>query len=407
MKESLNKEGSKPESETETVKLTRKPFSLSEKIGAVALGIVVILIIVFGLTSRRSDDRVLAESTEEAATPVVDVAAVTSNRTQTELVLPGNTQAFYEAGIYARTNGYLKKWYADIGAYVRPGQLLAEIQTPEVDRQLEQARADYRAARENMQLAQSTATRWQMLLRDDAVSQQETDQYVSDLEARKANLESGAANVRRLEELQSFERIIAPFAGVITTRNTDVGDLINAGSGNSPKELFHVAAVSQLRIYVALPEADLSVVRLGAKVALSLDEFPQKVFEGRIVRTSDSIDQISRTLKVEVDVDNPKDQIKTGSYVRVHFTQDGPDRAKTHALTVPANAVLFRSEGLQVAVVRNHKAELVPVVVGRDFGSSLEVVSGLSEGDRIILNPSDSLANGTPVRVAGKGSQDE
>jgi RND family efflux transporter MFP subunit len=407
MKESLNKEGSQPEGETETLKLTRKPFSLSVKIGAVALGIVVILIIVFGLTSRRSDDRVLAESTEEAATPVVDVAAVTSNRTQTELVLPGNTQAFYEAGIYARTNGYLKKWYADIGAHVRPGQLLAEIQTPEVDRQLEQARADYRAAKENMQLAQSTATRWQMLLRDDAVSQQETDQYVSDLEARKANFESGAANVRRLEELQSFERIIAPFAGVITTRNTDVGDLINAGSGNSPKELFHVAAVSQLRIYVAVPEADLSIVGIGAMVGLSLDEFPQKVFKGRIVRTSDSIDQISRTLKVEVDVDNPKDQIKTGSYVRVHFTQDGPDKANTHALTVPANAVLFRSEGLQVAVVRNHKAELVSVTIGRDFGSSLEVVSGLSEGDRIILNPSDSLANGTPVRVAGKGSQDE
>ena len=262
--------------------------------------------------------------------------------------LPGNTQAFNDTPIYARTNGYLKHWYVDIGAHVKQGQLLAEIDTPEVDQQLEQARADLKNAQANEQLAQITAARWQNLLKTNSVSKQETDQAVSDLSARQASVDSMAANVHRLEQLQSFEKVYAPFAGVITARNTDIGALINAGAGGVPQELFHMAAVNKLRVYVAVPEVDSLAAQTGAKATLTLDEFPGETFQGTIVRDSDSIDSASRTLNVEVDVDNAQGRIKTGAYVFVHLKLPQSAHASAQSLTIPANTLLFRSEGLRV-----------------------------------------------------------
>jgi RND family efflux transporter MFP subunit len=313
-------------------------------------------------------------------------------------VLPGNTQAFNDTPIYARTSGYLKRWYVDIGVHVKHGQLLAEIDTPEIDRQLEQARADLKNAQANEQLAQITAARWQNLLKTNSVSTQETDQAVSDLNARQASVDSMTANVHRLEQLQSFEKVYAPFAGVITARNTDVGALINAGAGGVPQELFHMAAVNRLRVYVAMPELDSQAAQTGAKATLTLDEFPGEIFEGTIVRDSDSIDSASRTLNVEVDVDNAQGRIKTGAYALVHLKLPQATDTSAQSLTIPSNTLLFRSEGLRVGVVRNGRAELVPITIGRDFGATVEVVAGLQSSDQVIVNPSDSLTSGSQVQ---------
>ena len=317
-----------------------------------------------------------------------------------EIVLPGNTQAFNDTPIYARTSGYLKHWYVDIGAHVKQGQLLADIDTPEVDQQLEQARADLKNSQANEQLAQITAARWQNLLKTNSVSKQETDQAVSDLSARQASVDSMAANVHRLEQLQSFEKVYAPFAGVITARNTDIGALINAGAGGVPQELFHMAAVNKLRVYVAVPEVDSLAAQTGAKATLTLDEFPGETFEGMIVRDSDSIDSATRTLNVEVDVNNAQGRIKTGAYAFVHLKLPQSAHASAQSLTIPANTLLFRSEGLRVGVVRNGHAELTPITIGRDFGATVEVVAGLQPTDQVIVNPSDSLTSGSPVRVS-------
>jgi RND family efflux transporter MFP subunit len=327
------------------------------------------------------------------------VISIAPSKSTTELILPGTTQSFIEAPIYARTNGYLKKWYFDIGAHVRKGQLLADIETPELDQQLKQAQQDLSTAKQNEELAYTTAVRWRRLINDDAVSKQEAEQYESDYKAKRFTTSSASANVDRLLQLQSFENVYAPFDGVITARNTDIGSLIDSGSGG-PKELFHMASVSRLRIYVSVPEAESAVVRLGAPVELTLDEYPNRTFQGSIVRTSDAIDQTTRTLNVEIDIDNAKDEIKTGAYVLAHFKATNAKDQAAGPLTVPANAVLFRSEGLRTAVVRDSKAQLVPITIGRDFGSTLEVTSGLSKGDKIILNPSDSLTSGTLVRIA-------
>jgi RND family efflux transporter MFP subunit len=258
-----------------------------------------------------------------------------------------------------------------IGAHVAQGQLLAEIETPEVDQQLEQARADLKNAQANEQLAQITAARWQNLLKTNSVSKQETDQAVSDLSARQASVVSMTANMHRLEQLQSFEKVYAPFAGVITARNTDIGALINAGAGGVPQELFHMAAVNKLRVYVAVPEVDSQAAQTGAKATITLDEFPGEIFPGTIVRNSDSIDLASRTLNVEVDDDNAESRIKTGAYVFVHLKNAQPSQASSHSLTIPANTLLFRSEGVRVGVVRNGRAELVPIMIGRDLGPQL------------------------------------
>jgi RND family efflux transporter MFP subunit len=377
-----------------------KPSSRWLVAGVTAAIVLLGFIIYSGIHERAHAETALGARTEQAAVPAVTVVLPTPGAASQEVVLPGNTQAFNDTPIYARTNGYLKHWYVDIGAHVKEGQLLAEIDTPEIDRQLEQAQADLKNAEANEHLAQITATRWQNMLKTNSVSKQETDQNVQDLSARQASVESMTANVHRLEQLQSFEKVYAPFGGVITARNTDVGALINAGAGGVPQEMFHMAAVNKLRVYVAVPEVYLQAAQAGAKAVLNLDEFQGENFVGTIVRNSDSIDYASRTLNVEVDVDNPRDRIKTGSYVFVHLKLPQAAHAANQPLTIPANALLFRSEGLRAAVVRSGHAELVPIKIGRDFGSTVEVVAGLQPTDRVIINPSDSLTSGSPVQAS-------
>jgi len=353
------------------------------------------LMIYSGIHSRAAAESRLKQRTEEAAIPTVSVVFPREGAPTQEIVLPGNTQAFSDAPIYARTSGYLKRWYFDIGAHVQKGQLLAEIETPEVDQQLQQAQADLHTAQANLNIAKITASRWQDLVSTGSVSQQETDQAVSNLSAVKAAAESSAANVRRLEQLQSFEKIYAPFDGVITARNTDIGALIDAGASTQPRELFHITAIRTLRVYVSVPEVYSRAARSGAPASLTLDEFPRQTFHGTLVRNANSIDIASRTLLVEVDVDNPTGQLLPGAYVFVHLKL--PD--ETRSVTVPSNTLIFRKEGLQVALVRNDKAELVPVKIGRDYGNTVEIVSGLQPTDPIIVDPSDSLIAGMPVRL--------
>ena len=375
----------------------RLPWQLITFAGAaVLLGIVIYT----GIHQRALAATRLGIATERAAIPTVSVVQPMPNAGAQEIVLPGYTQAFSDTPIYARSNGYLRRWYFDIGAQVEKGRLLAEIDTPEIDQQLEQARADLKTAEANEQLAQITATRWQNLLKTNSVSKQETDQAVSDLSARQATVDSMTANVHRLEQLQSFEKVYAPFTGVITSRNTDIGALINAGAGGAPQELFHMAAVSELRVFVALPEVDLRAAQNGAKATLTLDEFPGETFDGTIVRNSDAIDLASRTLNVEVDINNPGDRIKTGAYVFVHLKLPDGTRHTQESLVIPANTLLFRAEGLRVGVILNGHAELVPITIGHDYGSTVEVTAGLKPTDQVIVNPSDSLTSGTPVQVS-------
>jgi len=357
------------------------------------------VVIYQGIHQRALAENHLGVATERSSIATVTVVQPKSEDIAEDVVLPGNTQAFNDTPIYARTNGYLKHWYVDIGTHVSEGQLLADIETPEIDQQLEQTRADLKNAQANEQLASVTAARWQNLLKTNSVSQQETDQAVSDLAAKQAAADSMTANVHRLEQLQSFEKIYAPFSGVITARNTDIGALINAGAGGTPQELFHMAAVNRLRVFVAVPEVDSATAENGAKATLTLDEFPGEEFQGTIVRNSDSIDLTSRTLNVEVDVDNPAGRIKAGAYTFVHLKRPDVRPGLTHSFVIPANTLLFRSEGLRVGVVRNNHAELVPITIGRDYGSTVEAVTGLNPTDQVIVNPSDSLTTGTPVRV--------
>src|SRR6267378_3129447 len=359
---------------------------------------VVALVIFFGIRSRVDAEANVTQATHEAAIPIVNVVHPVADAPSQEIALPGNTVAFIDAPIFARTNGYLKRWYFDIGSPVKKGQLLAEIETPEVDQQLLQARSDLETAQANYNIAKITASRWQDLVSTGSVSQQETDQAVSNLSAVKAAAESSAANVRRLEQLQAFEKVYAPFDGIITARSTDIGALIDAGANTQPRELFHIAAIRTLRLYVSVPEVYSRAARSGAPATLTLDEFPGQTFHGTLVRNANSIDIASRTLLVEVDVDNPTGQLLPGAYVFVHLKL--PD--ETHSVTIPSNTLIFRKEGLQVGLVRNGKAELVPVKISRDSGSSVEIVSGLQPTDAVIVDPSDSLVAGMPVRLSSK-----
>jgi RND family efflux transporter MFP subunit len=350
-----------------------------------------------GITTRVSAEKALVVETHDAAVLAVSVTHPKTASATQELVLPGNTQPLIDSPIYARTNGYLRKWYFDIGSQVKAGQLLAEIETPEVDHQLQQARADLETAQANYNLSKITAERMVNLEKKGAVARQDTDNVVSDMNAKKATVDANTANVKRLEDLQSYEKIYAPFDGVITARNTDIGDLINSGSGSSNgKELFHISATNRLRIFISVPEDSEQAAQNGAPVSLTLNEFPGRTFKGTVVRNSNSIDLASRTLLVEVDVDNPTGELLPGAYVSVHLKYTGPS---AEALTIPVTTVLFRSEGLRAAVVRDGRAELVPITVGRDFGDSLEVLAGLRPQESLILNPPDSLISGTPVRI--------
>jgi RND family efflux transporter MFP subunit len=317
---------------------------------------------------------------------------------QQEIVIPGDMQPYTDAPIFARTNGYLKKWYADIGANVKAGQLLAEIDSPEVDQQLQQARADLSTAQANMNLAEITATRYKELMKTDSVSQQDVDNAMGNYDARRTTVESAQANVKRLQELQSFEKVYAPFDGVLTARNTDVGQLIDSGSsGGTSRELFHIAAVNPLRVYINVPQFDSPQIRPGLHAQLVLTEFPGRKFEGTVVRSSGAIDNATRTLLTEVDVDNFDHLLKPGGYVEVHLILPSP----VNTFTLPVNATIFKSEGLQVAIVKNGKTiSLIPVTPGRDFGTEIEVVAGLKGDEWVVLNPSDSLSEGSVVRVA-------
>ena len=369
-------------------------------LGAVA--VTFLIVIGFGFISRNKAQADLQQVTAAAAIATVNVVYPKPDAPTDEIVLPGNTQAFTDAPIHARTSGYVKSWHVDIGARVKKGQLLAVIETPEVDQQLQQARADLQTVRANLRQAEITAERWQALLKTDSVSKQETDQAVSNFHAMKATVDSNVSNVRRLEELQGFQKIYAPFDGVITARNTDIGALINAGASATPGQaLFHLAAISTLRVFVAVPQVYSQAIRPGATASLTLDEFPGKTFSGTVARNSNSIDPASRTLLVEVAVDNRGGQLLSGAYVRVHLKLP----QTVSSVTVPANTLLFRSEGLRVAVVRQGQAELVAVTIGRDYGSSVEVVSGLQPTDPVIVNPSDSLISGTTVQVNAPPAQ--
>jgi len=363
-------------------------------LGATAL--VVATVVVFGIHSRVAAETRLQQATDRAAVPSVNVMHPQLGDRAQELVLPGNTQAFIDSPIYARTNGYLKRWHVDIGARVSKGQLLAEIETPELDQQLQQARADLGTAEANLNLSQITAARDENLLKTNSVSTQERDNAVNGNAANQATVQSNQANVARLEQLQSYEKVYAPFDGIITARETDIGALIDAGA-NAPRELFHIASITKLRVYVAVPEVYSAAAQSGAPADLTLDEYPGETFHGTLVRNSDAIDPASRTLLVEVDVENAGGRLKPGAYVQVHLKM--PEG--TRSLVVPANALLFRREGLQVGVVRDGKAELVRVRPGHDYGDSMEIVSGLEPTDDVILSPSDSLTSGTPVQISG------
>jgi RND family efflux transporter MFP subunit len=364
-------------------------------IGLAVLGIILGFAVYRGIMARAAANTELQQDTRHNAVATVMVTYPEAGAPLQEIVLPGNTQAFTDTPIYARTNGYLRRWVFDIGAHVNAGQLLAEIETPEVDQQLQQAQADLATAQANYALAQSTSARWQFLMKSDSVSKQETDEKLGDLNAKKAIVDSAASNVRRLQETQGFQKIYAPFSGVITARNVDTGALISAGANTPARELFHLASINTLRVYVNVPEVYSRAATPGSLATLTLDEYPDRVFHGKLVRNANAIDSTSHTLLVEVDVDNPKGELLPGSYVAVHMKLPGQVRA----VTIPSNALMFREEGLRAAIVRDGKTELVPIKIGRDFGHSVEVVSGLSGKDPVILNPQDSLISGTPVTI--------
>jgi RND family efflux transporter MFP subunit len=355
--------------------------------------VVALSLAAWGIFSRVSERAALATDTAELAIPTVSTIKAMPSSAADELVLPGSVQAYYEAMIFARTNGYVRQWYTDIGTRVKKGQLLAEIDTPEVDQQLRQARADFVTARANFQLANTTDQRWRELLATKSVSQQAADSAAGDAAAKKAALASAEANVARLSDLESFKHLLAPFDGVVTSRNTDIGSLINAGQG-SP--LFRVADTSKLRVYVLVPQLYAPNTTPGLDGELTFPERPGKTYPAQVVRTADALDPTSRTLQVELLVDNSSGELFPGAYCQVHFEVA---RGTGH-LSVPASAVLFRSTDLQVAVVgADNRVTLKSITTGRDSGTSLEVLAGLSAGEDIIVNPSDSLETGARVRV--------
>lgn len=358
-----------------------------------ALAGLVVALAAWGIASRLSERAALATDTAELAITTVSTVKPSPSSAPENLVLPGSVQAYYEALILARTNGYVREWYTDIGTRVKKGQLLAEIDTPEVDQQLRQARADLATATANFQLAHTTDQRWRDLLATKSVSQQAADSAAGDASAKRAVLASAQANVARLSDLESFKHVLAPFDGVVTSRNTDIGALINAGQGTA---LFRVSDISKLRIYVLVPQLYAANTTPGLHADLTFPERPGKSYPAQVVRTADALDPTSRTLQVELLVDNSSGELFPGAYAQVHFNL----ARGAGSLSVPASAVLFRSADLEVAVVGpDHKVTLKTITTGRDFGTSLEVLTGLAPGEDIIANPPDSLATGTLVRV--------
>jgi RND family efflux transporter MFP subunit len=364
---------------------------------AILAFVIVVAIVISGILPRIHARAALDKDTAQMAIPTVSVVHPKRGAPAQEVVLPANVQAYIDAPINARTNGYLKHWYADIGAHVKAGQLLADIETPEVDQQLRQSRADLATAEANLHLSQITFTRYADLLKTDSVSKQDADNAAGDYAAKQASVQSAQANVRRLEELQAFEKIYAPFDGVITARNTDIGALIDSGSsGGARTELFHIAQPDKLRVYVNVPEAYSQAAKPGLTAGLALSEFPGRRFPGTLVRTAEAIDQSTRTLLVEIRVNNPTGTLLSGAYAEVHLKL--PSTAS--AFILPVNTLLFRSEGLRVAAVTDGRhAELRQVTLGHDFGSEVEVIAGLIGDESVVVNPPDSIVSGEEVRV--------
>lgn len=370
---------------------------LTRKIRLYGLLLLIIALVlgVWGIASRVLARETLGKDTERDAVPTVVTVHATRSDMGEELVLPGNVQAFKDAPIYARTSGYVKNWYTDIGSTVKKGQLMAEIEAPEVDRQLTQAQADLATAKANETLSKSTNERWQSLLGTESVSKQDADEKAGDFAAKKAAADSAAANVGRLRELESFKRVVAPFDGVVTTRNTDIGSLINAGQ-SSGTELFRVADTTKLRIYVLVPEIYSSVAKPGVEADLKFAEHRNQTFAAVTVRTANALDPTLRTLQVELQMDNAKGVLFPGAYAEVHFKLPGD----AQTLRLPAATVVFRAAGLQVAVVDAQKhVTLKNIVQGRDFGNSIEVLSGIDAKDSIVINPPDSIVDGMTVRI--------
>jgi RND family efflux transporter MFP subunit len=338
----------------------------------------------------------LRTETSQVATTAVSVVSPKQTTPAQEIILPGNVQPFITSPIYSRTNGYLGKWYVDIGARVKQGQLLAVIDTPEVDQQVEQSLSNLNTSKANLALAEITKNRYEGLLKSNAVSQQDVDNAVGTYNANKAIVEASQANVKQLQALQSFEKIYAPFDGVVTARNTDIGDLINSGSSGGVKtDLFHIAQPGVLRVYVNVPEEYSQGIKTGMTAELALAEFPGRKFQGKLVRTADAINMTTRTLLIEVDVDNPAGTLLTGSYAEVHLKV--PTQASTFLL--PVNTLIFRSEGLQVGLVKDGNVVLTTVTPGHDFGNQIEIVSGIKSNDQVIINPPDSLVSGQKVQI--------
>jgi RND family efflux transporter MFP subunit len=365
--------------------------------------VVAALIIAAGIIPRLHQRAELRKETDYSAAPTVTVVHPTRQAPGEEVVLPGNIQAFIDAPIYARTSGYLKKWYFDIGAHVKRGQLLADIESPEVDQQLQQAVQDRDTAQANLKLAQITAARYTDLFKSDSVAKQDVDNAVQDAAAKASVLKSAQANVGRLQQMVGFENLYAPFDGVVTARNTDIGQLIESGSAGGPaRELFHVAAIDRLRVFVNVPQDYSHDATPGTKVDLTLPELPGKRFAGTLTRTAHSFDPATRTLLVEVDVNNTTGLLYPGAYTETHFKL----KSRASTFLVPPTALVFRSEGLRCATVINgNRAALIPVSLGRDFGTQVEVISGLNENSMVIENPPDSLVDNEAVRVVSPAPQ--
>jgi len=394
--------------QTEEIKqVSGQPFLLKDDAGAkmrvpkhwLGLAIAVIVVaalLISGIWSRVKARTTLNAETAQLALPAVSVVSPKQTAPADEIILPGNVQPFITSPIYARTNGYLKKWYFDIGAHVKQGQLLAVIETPEVDQQLQQARSNLLTAQANLELASITKNRYQGLLKSNAVAQQDVDNAVGTFNANRSIVEADKAAVEQYSALVSFEKVYAPFDGVITARNTDIGDLISSGSAGGVKtDLFHIAQPKTLRVYVNVPEEYSQGIKTGMTADLSLAEFPGRKFQGELVRTADAINATTRTLLIEIEVANPAGTLLTGSYAEVHLAV--PTQAST--FLVPVNTLLFRSEGLRVGIVKDGKVALTAVMPGHDFGNEIEIVSGLKPDDQVIVNPPDSIVSGQQVQI--------
>ena len=364
---------------------------------ALLIALIVAAILIFGIRSRVKAESNLRTVTAQMAVPSVSVVKPKQTASAQEIILPGNVQPFISSPIYARTDGYLKKWYFDIGAHVKAGQLLAVIQTPEVDQQLSQARSNLATAQANLELAKITRDRYQGLLGKHAVAQQDVDNAVGTYNANKAIVDADMANVEHYAALVSFEKVYAPFDGVITARNTDIGDLINSGSSTAPRtNLFDIAQPGTLRVYVNVPEEYSRGIIPGQTASdIVLAEFPGEKFQGKLVRTASAINMTTRTLLAEIDVDNPKGTLLTGSYAEVHLKVPG----QGSTFLIPVNTLIFRSQHLQVGVVRDGKVVLAEVTPGHDFGAEIEIVAGLKADDQVVLNPPDSLVTGQQVQI--------